>query len=118
MCGPTPDAAFVRKYALMVISGSANAIRLTSSCNSMLRHQPPRLTCAALQLPGSTATARKLMSDRGQMRSPLPEAILIMTPAHFDLCRFRMPQLRTLLTSTCKLHISYVAQPRHANRRV
>ena len=48
----------------------------------------------------STPTARRLMSDRGQMRSPLPEAILIMTPAHFDLCRFRMPQRRTLLTST------------------
>jgi len=28
------------------------------------------------------------------------DAILIMTPAHFDLCRFRMPQRRTLLTST------------------
>jgi hypothetical protein len=48
----------------------------------------------------STPPARRLMSDRGQMRSLLPEAILIMTPAHFDLCRFRMPQRRTLLTST------------------
>ena len=33
----------------------------------------------------------------------------------FDLCRFRLPQG---LTSTCKLQISYIAPPRHANRRV